>query len=477
MMSDDGNGRTRSRHGLLDRLNATRQWISRSWSEEAVMMYRRSASGKKRFQVVGVEVFLFTREVIRDFIRVGGTSRAASLAYTTLLSLIPLVVAFSMAIRSYFSRIFPDIRSQADTIFNVILPYQAPQIAFHLNRFAENAETASALGVIVFLVISFRLFLAVEASINVIWHVERVRGYRARFRAFTMLLFWGPILIGLSFATSVSLQQNPYLRMLIEQTFLPDFIAVFVLFLAFTMLFWLVPTTRVQITSAMTGAAVTTILFQGLRYGFGYYARHLFEGRLNVIYGTLGLVIIFLLLMEFMWVVILLGVQISYVHQNLRGLLRASELQLVDQPQYDHYFALRTLIEIARSFEAREEAPSSYRLAEQFGATDAQMLRVLKRLEGEKLVKEIGGDWTGWVPGGDPDRITIEEVVAVMEGRYRQVPPSAAAEPDQAVSELFQYLDRCTSDALQTRSVGQMVRDLYGPRRPSREEDAVPAEG
>ena len=194
-----------------------------------------------------------------------------------------------------------------------------------------------------------------------------------------------------------------------------------VLFIAFTMLFWLVPSTRVRFSSAAVGAIVTTSLFTLVRFGFGIYADHLFHGRFNLIYGALGLAIIFLIAIQILWVVILLGVEISFVYQNLYGLLRATEQQVQDEPRFDLYFALRALIEIARRFDRREEAPSSYRLAEQFGTTDSQMLRVLRKLEDAQLVKEIGGDWAGFVPGCDPDRITIEEVVGAggrVEARH-----------------------------------------------------------
>ena len=93
-----------------------------------------------------------------------------------------------------------------------------------------------------------------------------------------------------------------------------------------------------------------------------------------------------------------------------------------DEPQFDLYFALRGLIEIARRFDRREEPPSTYRLAEQFGTTDSQMLRVLRKLEDAKLVAPTGGDWIGYVPACDPDRISVEEVVTQMEGVLRLAP-------------------------------------------------------
>jgi len=445
-----------------------------SWlTDPAVLVYRRHGFGHRRARALIVEFFLFLREIIREFWVIEGTSRAASLAYTTLLSLIPLLVAFTYVLKGFFANLFPGFQIQIDTILNSIIPYQSPQITSHLVRFAQNAATASTVGAILFMFIAFRLFLAVEGAVNQIWKVRSVRGYRQKIIAFTMLFFWGPLLMGLSFTTTGMLERNRYLRVIFQGELIFTIVPIFVLFIGFTMLFWLVPSSRVRLPAAMAGAVVTTVLFTLVRWGFGVYADWLMSGRLNLIYGAVGLAIIFLIAIEVMWVVILLGVEVSYVWQNLYGVLRAQVQHVQDQPQFDLYFALRGVIEIARRFDRREEAPSPYRLAEQFGTTDSQMLRVLRKLEDAKLIAPTGGEWVGYVPACDPDRISIEEVVAHMEGVLRLVPDIGPEDRERAVvGELFQTLNSCTAQALDHMSVGQLVRDLYSPRE-VRSEDVV----
>ena len=435
-----------------------------SWlTDPAVLVYRRAAHGQKRARVWIVEFFLLVREVAREFWMLEGTSRAASLAYTTLLSLIPLLVAFVGPMKRWLENL--DYSTWIDNILNAVVPYRSPQITDQINKFVDSASTASALGIIVFLFISFRLFLAVEGTVNHIWKVRSARGYRQKIIAFTMLFFWGPMLMLLSFTTSASLQNNRYLQVLFKSDIIFKVVPVVILFLAFTMLFWLVPSTRVRFSAAAVGAVVTTILFSLVRWGFGLYADHLMKGSFNIIYGAVGLAIIFLIAIEVMWIVVLLGVEISYVWQNLYGVLRASEQQLNDEPRFDLYFAMRAMIEVARRFDRREDAPSSYRLAEQFGTTDAQMLRVLRRLEDGKLVKETGGDWTGFVPGCDPDRISVEEVVAQIEGSARILPDLGPEDEERrSVGRIFEMLNAATASALNRMTIGRLVRELYSPR-------------
>lgn len=459
---------------LVDRLNALKVYVWSWLTDPAVLLYRREAHGRKRLRVLMVEFFLFIRELTREFYVIEGTNRAAALAYTTLLSLIPLLVAFTQVLQRYFRSLFPNFQSQVDNILNVVIPYQSPVLTYHLARFTESAAAASTFGAIVFIIVAFRLFLAVEGTINQIWKARSSRSYRQKIMAFTMLFFWGPLLMGLSFTSTTMLEKNRFLRFFFQHDITFRVFPILVLFIGFTMLFWLVPSAHVRLKSAAVGALVTTSLFTLVRFAFGIYAEWLIHGRFNLIYGALGLAIIFLIALEVMWVVILLGVEISYVYQNLYGLLRATAQRVDDEPRYDLYFALRALIEIARRFDRREEAPSSYRLAEALSTTDSQMLRVLHKLEDVQLVKEIGGDWTGYVPGCDPDRITIEEVVLYMEGAQRALPEMGPEDRERgAMGDLFARLSDSTKNALNRLTIGQMVRELYAPRVQPRIEDRL----
>src|ERR1051326_2622031 len=115
-----------------------------------------------------------------------------------------------------FRTLFPDFQSQIDSVLNVVIPYQSPILTYHLARFAENAQPASTLGAITFMVIAFRLFLAVEATVNQMWKVRSAHAYRQKIMAFTMLFFWGPLLMGLSFTTTKMLERSRYLRLLFK---------------------------------------------------------------------------------------------------------------------------------------------------------------------------------------------------------------------------------------------------------------------
>src|SRR6476469_8384162 len=100
------------REKLRTRFTSARLVIWSWLTDPAVLLYRREAHGRKRARVTTVEFFLFVREVAREFWDIEGTSRAAALAYTTLLSLIPLLVAFTQVLQAYFHNLFPTSQAQ-----------------------------------------------------------------------------------------------------------------------------------------------------------------------------------------------------------------------------------------------------------------------------------------------------------------------------------------------------------------------------
>lgn len=431
----------------------------RAWINDPVAIYHQAVAGGRTVLAVLVQIWVFFREVIRELDQVQGLSRAEALAFATLTSLVPLSVAVSGLIRSYFSRLLPDVQSKMDLLLNLVLPYESPQIRIHFDRFIENAQAASAFGMVVFLFVSFRLFAAVEGAINDIWKIHAGRGLKQKLRAFTMLFFWGPVLIGLSFTTTATLERNPLLRRFIGDTFIV-LIPLAVLFIAFTMLFWLVPATNVRLLSALFGAAVTSGLFQLVRWGFASYADQLFAGQLNLIYGSLGLAFVFLVSLQVMWIVILLGVEVSYVAQHLPSTFRAIEPMTREDEGLDAWYALRAAIEIVRRFSARENPPSVTKLSESLGAPDAQIFRVLERLVHAGIIRSLGEDGMGYVPAGDPEQIHLREIIDTVQGSRWNIPKQGHTDSStQAIDALFDDLRSSAHDALGERTLGELAKN------------------
>lgn len=409
---------------------------------------------------------LFVREVSRGILRTGVTGRAAALAYTTLLSLIPLMVALWSVGRVFFAREFPDLGAHLSTALNTVVPYQSAQISAQLIRATENASALPTIGTVIFILIAFKLFGTVETIVNMSWRIEKARTVRQKLRAFTMLFFWGPLLIGLSFAATSMFERSPKLGPFFQHPFVQWAIPLVVFFLAFTMLFWLVPATRVRIRSAAIGAAVTTVALEFVRFVFAIYAEWLYRGSFDLVYGTIGLVVMFLISLELMWLVILLGVEVSYVHQNLAEIAQGAEIGPAGAPSFDLYFGMLALVEICLAHKRREPAPRTAELAMRLSAPREQIVELLERLERNRFVARSGGDDESWIPACDPDAVALRELVeALEEGGRRRVPravPRRECPGDHAVAALLASLDDGLVAASGDRTLGQLVDEVKG---------------
>ncbi len=80
-------------------------------------------------------------------------------------------------------------------------------------------------------------------------------------------------------------------------------------FLAFALLYWLVPATHVRFRHVLPGALLAAVLLEALKLAFGIYLEHF--GRYDLVFGSLGAVVAFLFLVFLSANLLLLGAEIS----------------------------------------------------------------------------------------------------------------------------------------------------------------------
>jgi uncharacterized BrkB/YihY/UPF0761 family membrane protein len=80
-----------------------------------------------------------------------------------------------------------------------------------------------------------------------------------------------------------------------------------------TVIYSVVPNARVRLTSAISGAFVAAILWEAAKWGFAYYVK---SAGYTKLYGALALLPLFLLWIYVAWMIVLLGLFISYSLQT-----------------------------------------------------------------------------------------------------------------------------------------------------------------
>jgi membrane protein len=261
---------------------------------------------------LGRFLLLTSRKARRD----GITLTASALAFITVLALVPLMAAFSFI----GARVFHQYNDRALEVFVRVLPYSETTIVDKLDQFLSQAETLQGFGLLGLLIVSISAFATVEQTINKVWHVPRRRPLKVRFLSFTLLLFWGPLLIGATFSALLLLRSRPGFDALFEESLLLNALPFLVTVTGLTMLYWVVPYTTVELRCALAGGVTAALLLELLRQGFTLYIRTF--DSMNVVYGGFALALLFIISIQLAWLIVLIGSEVAYTAQHFRELER-----------------------------------------------------------------------------------------------------------------------------------------------------------
>jgi len=327
----------------------------------------------------------FSRALLEQCRRDKILIRASGLAFSTLLAFVPLG-AVLFALFSAFSAFDGMKEKVQQLLFSQLLPTRQDEIITYFNQFTENTKTLGMVGFIFLIFTAIMLLDNIESNFNEIWHARSRRSLISKITAYTSVLIFGTFFIGASISFSARIKTliitgtriEPGLLSKINAWFFPLVLTL----TAFLLMYQIIPYTRVRFRSALFGALTAGIFWEA--------CKHLFAGfmgqsvRYSAIYGSLALVPIFLLWVFITWVIVLLGLELSYTHQYRVAL--AGNRLLNENNHADRLsLALRIYLFIAWQFHRGESPPTTDELAERFSVP-------LVLVEQEVLlVRELGG--------------------------------------------------------------------------------------
>lgn len=232
---------------------------------------------------------------------------AASLSYTSLLSMVPLLaVVFGVA--SAFP-VFQQWGEQIQSfVFTNFVPASGDQIQSYLAGFLESVGQLTLTGTVVLILTALLLMVRIDRTLNLIWRVPTARSLGNRMVMYWAVLTLGPLALGAGIALSA---QPVFEQVVLGASSHSNWreMGVFSLsWLAFTLMFLLVPNRRVRFSHAVIGAFLSALLFALAKSLFVTFVAN---ASFNVIYGALATIPIFLVWLYLVWIVVLLGASLA----------------------------------------------------------------------------------------------------------------------------------------------------------------------
>ena len=256
----------------------------------------------------------FLRLLAYRFVEDGGLHHTASLTYTTLLSLVPLMTV-SLAILSAFpvsGRLAEEVQN---FLFENFVPASGEVIRDYLAEFAGKASRLSGAGTVFLVIVAVMMMGNIDRAFNTIWQVRRKRSALSMFMVYWAILSLGPIFIGISVALTSYLVSMPLLTDAAEtlgigRSGLLGLMPVLASAVAFTLLYMLVPNRNVYLRHAVAGGVLAAFLFELAKRGFALYVTAF--PTYEAIYGALAAIPVFLIWVYLSWLITLLGAEFTY---------------------------------------------------------------------------------------------------------------------------------------------------------------------
>ncbi|MCX7960878.1 MAG: YihY family inner membrane protein [Burkholderiales bacterium] len=342
---------------------------------------------------------------------------AGSLAFTTLLALVPAVTV-ALALVTAFP-VFGQWTSGLDDWLaeNVLPEAIADAITKYVAQFTSKAARLTAVGLVFLALTALALMLTIERALNRIFRVSRERPVAQRLLAYWAMLTLGPLLMGAglsmtSYLVSASLGWTrgvPGAGAALLRT-----APVLLEIAAITLLYLWVPNRRLRLAHALAGGAVAGALFEAMKYGFAVYIARV--PTYSAIYGAFAAVPLFLLWLYLSWVAVLAGAVIAAMLPGYRGRERRG-----DAAGGQFFDALALLAELARA-QRVGETRSLEQLARQRDLAPEQCERLLARMEGAGWVARSSGE--RWLLARAAEAIAAADVyrLFVLDERAAEAP-------------------------------------------------------
>lgn len=370
---------------------------------------------------------------------------AASLTYTTLLSLVPLIVIALTVISAFpvFSSLM--VQLKAFILANLVPGAASKIITVYLPQFSEKAGRLTALGTALFGVTAFILMLTIDHAFNMIWRVRRPRPLLQRFLIYWAALTLGPLVIGGSLSLTyymVSLSLGVVAKIPALGEFVLKLVPVVLAISTFALLYRIVPNRYVPVKHAVIGGLVAGVGLEVVNKIFTAYIVKF--STYTLVYGAFASLPLFLLWVYSSWLAVVAGALVAASLSHWRG----GAWQIEKTPGRLFYDVLRIL----RALYAAQQAGEAVRLQELRGEVRLgleEIEDVLERLSAANWTHRVAGN--AWALSRSPADIRIADVFRQFVFKPEDVPLEAVI--DDRLAELVRntaiHLDEVMAGSLQ----------------------------
>ncbi len=323
-----------------------------------------------------------------------------------------------------------------------------------------NLDFASigTIGLALFVYTAVTLANAVERLFNIVYEAPSQRPIHLR-----MAIHWSIITLGgalLMMSLYMSSQFVDYMGGVVGSSnfnrLLNHGVSTLASWVILFLLYTLMPNTQVSLHAAAIGASVSAVLWEAAKFGFQIYVAKAVP--YSALYGSLGLIPLFLFWIHLTWMLVLFGLILTRTLQTLHGRSPTRlRISTEDLPNGDPDWMLPIMTEVAKAF-AAGHAIDHQEIVERLQLPGTVVHPMLHKLELAGMVCHIS------TPTGREDRVTLArpaDKISITE--ILRVAHERPAGMDDGRWELLDSLNQAQLAAAGNRTLAAAVAAL--PRR------------
>jgi membrane protein len=415
----------------------------------------------------------FLKYLLARFQADGCTGVAASLSYTSLLAIVPL-----LAIGLAMFAAFPGFEARRQDIIHGLTSSLAPQMSEvvqqYLDRFIRNAGKTTGAGVIGLAVTAVLLIHTIQTAFDRIWGTSARRAKWGRFPIYWALITLGPMLFGISFSISTyffrTAGQADLYGISTGVRLLADASPYILEAIGFALFYRLMPTRPVRIPDAIWGGLTAAFLFEIVKRLFGLYLHYV--PTYQALYGALATIPIFLLWMYLAWVTALVGAEVTAALPEWRSGRRSVAPHHRRGDQLSLALAALVLLKEAR---AQGAGMRTQQIIRALQSDPMRMLTILETLKAAHIVAY--NDRNRWVLSRDLNKLSVHQLCHILgitlSNREVGRTPKIGTLVDRLAQEEAQMLSLSVEEAL--RSIDAEPRQLDDEPLPEAQDSLEPS--
>ena len=403
----------------------------------------------------------------RGFIRHNCQKTASVLTYYSLLNVVPVVaVAFAIAKGFGLQKMIENQILQMADKANWQSDITSQIIGFS-QKLLEQAKGGliAGIGVILLFWTVVSILGKIEDSLNEIWEVKKSRTLIRKFSDYMTMMVIGPVLFVISSSATVLVASQ--VKVIVNKiAFLGIFGKVILLLLnllpyasiwvLLTMLYIIMPNTRIPLRSAIWGGIAAGTIAQIVQWI--YINFQIGVASYGALYGSFAALPLFLAWLQMSWMTVLLGAEIAYAHEHCETFGFHPDYSRISVSS-KRLLVLRIFHLLIKKFSLGEKPLSASQIAYALEIPVRLVRQFLYELSDAGLVVETAKGTKGEVafqPGRTIENITVKLALDEYEKYGISKTPDNQSEETQKISSVLKDI----SDTIEKSSANVRLKEI-----------------